>query len=133
LLFGQDAGTVREIRTSLDVLARSLNDRGFEPLSSRLADQFSFGDLGVGVEISIKILRNLVSDYFQKARIKTIDIDVIVPEGSDYRVQTVFHYERPRKYEDARQDFLMTGDGKFLSIEIPYIRVTIGTDDSESQ
>jgi hypothetical protein len=74
----------------------------------------------------------LVSNYFQNARIKSIDVAVLTTEGPVRRLRNVFRYERPREQGDARQDFLMTGEGKFLSIETPYVRVTIGTEESES-
>ena len=113
----------------MDVLAASLNGKNYEALEPYLDENFSYGDVGLGAKPSRRVLENLVKDYFEKMRIKSIDINVIKPEESNYRVFTTYRYHK--KYEDFDSEIVMTADGKFLTLTIPHVRVTVKSQDSD--
>lgn len=118
-----------KIRNSLDILAASLNGRNYETLEPYLAEDFSYGDVGHGAMQSFDVLENLIKDYSDKMRIKSIDINVIKPGEGGYRVLTTYRYHK--KYENIDSEIIMTADGKFLTLTIPNVKVTVKSEDPD--
>jgi hypothetical protein len=82
-------------------------------------------DIRHGVAASLGVLGDLLSGAFQVVNISGIDMRVTAPGD---RVLARFRYESGLLRTNAsatRPVFRMTGEGKFLTIESPFLKVTV--------
>lgn len=82
-------------------------------------------DVRHGVALSLRVLGGLISGPLQIANISGVDIRVTTPGD---KVLARFHYANGARLTwdpVGRRVFRMTGEGKFLTIESPFLRVTV--------